>query len=53
VLPLHHPLRVAEEASMVDRLSGGRLELGVGRGARPHELAGYGIPYDQRRSYYD
>jgi alkanesulfonate monooxygenase SsuD/methylene tetrahydromethanopterin reductase-like flavin-dependent oxidoreductase (luciferase family) len=32
VLPLHHPLRLIEEVSMLDHLSGGRLELGVGRG---------------------
>src|SRR3989442_1378377 len=32
VLPLHHPLRLIEEISMLDNLSGGRLEVGVGRG---------------------
>jgi alkanesulfonate monooxygenase SsuD/methylene tetrahydromethanopterin reductase-like flavin-dependent oxidoreductase (luciferase family) len=32
VLPLHHPLRLIEEVCMLDHLSGGRLELGVGRG---------------------
>ena len=32
VLPLHHPLRLIEEISMLDNLSGGRLEIGVGRG---------------------
>jgi alkanesulfonate monooxygenase SsuD/methylene tetrahydromethanopterin reductase-like flavin-dependent oxidoreductase (luciferase family) len=32
VLPLHHPLRLIEEISMLDHLSGGRLEIGVGRG---------------------
>src|SRR5262249_10517468 len=33
VLPLHHPLRLIEEISMLDHLSEGRLEIGVGRGA--------------------
>src|SRR5262245_35846284 len=32
VLPLHHPLRLIEEISMLDHLSDGRLEIGVGRG---------------------
>ena len=34
-LSLHHPLRVAEEICMLDQMSGGRLELGVGRGRLP------------------
>ena len=34
-LSLHHPLRVAEEICMLDQMSGGRLELGVGRGVSP------------------
>ena len=32
MLPLHHPLRLIEEISMLDNLSDGRLEIGVGRG---------------------
>jgi len=32
VLPLHHPIRLIEEISMVDTLSGGRMEIGIGRG---------------------
>ena len=32
VLPLHHPLRLIEEISMLDNISGGRVEIGVGRG---------------------
>jgi alkanesulfonate monooxygenase SsuD/methylene tetrahydromethanopterin reductase-like flavin-dependent oxidoreductase (luciferase family) len=42
-LSLHHPLRVIEEICMLDQLSGGRLELGVGRGISPHEVAYYGV----------
>lgn len=42
-LPMYHPLRLAEEICMLDHLSGGRLELGVGRGASQFELQYYGI----------
>src|ERR1700752_5193827 len=41
-LSLHHPLRVVEEVCMLDQMSGGRLELGVGRGVSPSEGAYYG-----------
>jgi alkanesulfonate monooxygenase SsuD/methylene tetrahydromethanopterin reductase-like flavin-dependent oxidoreductase (luciferase family) len=41
-LPLYHPLRVIEEICMLDHLSGGRLEIGFGRGSTPVELAFYG-----------
>jgi len=33
VLPLYHPIRILEEICMVDRLSNGRVQVGVGRGA--------------------
>ena len=42
-LPLHHPLRVLEEICMLDHMSGGRLELGVGRGVSPIEVGFYGV----------
>jgi alkanesulfonate monooxygenase SsuD/methylene tetrahydromethanopterin reductase-like flavin-dependent oxidoreductase (luciferase family) len=51
-LPLHHPLRVVEEICMLDQMSGGRLELGVGRGISPIESAYYGVPADQRQKMY-
>jgi alkanesulfonate monooxygenase SsuD/methylene tetrahydromethanopterin reductase-like flavin-dependent oxidoreductase (luciferase family) len=44
VLPLYHPLRVAQEIAFVDRLSGGRLHLGLGTGYQPYEFDRLGIP---------
>jgi alkanesulfonate monooxygenase SsuD/methylene tetrahydromethanopterin reductase-like flavin-dependent oxidoreductase (luciferase family) len=41
-LPLHHPLRLIEEICMLDQLSGGRLEIGFGRGSSAVEVAFYG-----------
>jgi alkanesulfonate monooxygenase SsuD/methylene tetrahydromethanopterin reductase-like flavin-dependent oxidoreductase (luciferase family) len=46
LLPLHHPLRVAEDYALLDQLSGGRLDFGVGRGFLAHEFAGFGIPME-------
>ena len=50
-LPLYHPLRMIEEICMLDQMSGGRLEVGFGRGASPIELDLYGIdPADGPRA---
>lgn len=43
VLPFHHPLRVAEEGAMLDVLSGGRFQWGIGRGITGHELHSFRI----------
>src|SRR5215211_2004092 len=37
LLPMHHPLRLIEEIAMLDNLTGGRLQVGVGRGISPLE----------------
>ena len=43
LLPIHHPVRLAEEICMLDQLSNGRFEFGVGRGVNPHELEALGF----------
>jgi len=48
ILPFRHPLLVAEEAAMLDNLTDGRLDMGLGRGLRPPEFAAFGV--DQQRS---
>jgi alkanesulfonate monooxygenase SsuD/methylene tetrahydromethanopterin reductase-like flavin-dependent oxidoreductase (luciferase family) len=48
-LPLEDPLRVAEDAAVLDALSGGRLELGVGSGADPAVFAAFGKDSGRRR----
>jgi alkanesulfonate monooxygenase SsuD/methylene tetrahydromethanopterin reductase-like flavin-dependent oxidoreductase (luciferase family) len=52
VLPAHHPLRLAEEICMLDHLGRGRLEVGIGRGASPHELHYFGIDPEQAPAMY-
>jgi natural product biosynthesis luciferase-like monooxygenase protein len=46
VVPLHDPLANAEAYAMVDVISNGRLEFGVGRGSNPEEYEGYGLGYE-------
>jgi len=45
-LPLYHPVRLIEEICMLDQLSGGRFDLGVGRGVSPIEVGFYGVDPD-------
>jgi len=51
-LPLYQPLRLLEEICMLDQLSDGRLEIGVGRGASPFENAFFAVPPDQAVTRY-
>src|SRR5947208_188599 len=53
ILPFHDPVRLAEELAMVDVLSGGRLDVGVGRGNRPVEFEGYRVPQIENRERFD
>lgn len=48
-LPYHHPLHVAERVGTLDLLSGGRLEVGIGRGFSPQEYAAFGVQLAQSR----
>src|SRR5713101_5210996 len=52
VLPLCHPLRLAEEAATVDQISDGRLIFGVGRSALPRTYEAYGVPYAESRDRF-
>jgi alkanesulfonate monooxygenase SsuD/methylene tetrahydromethanopterin reductase-like flavin-dependent oxidoreductase (luciferase family) len=47
VVPLYDPLRLAEEIAMLDQLSHGRLEVGVGRGSSPFEAGMFGLTGEQ------
>ncbi|HVW31289.1 MAG TPA: LLM class flavin-dependent oxidoreductase, partial [Acidimicrobiia bacterium] len=52
VTPLHNPIRIAEEAAFVDVLSGGRLELGMGRGYQPKEYGAFGMSMEESRARF-
>jgi alkanesulfonate monooxygenase SsuD/methylene tetrahydromethanopterin reductase-like flavin-dependent oxidoreductase (luciferase family) len=52
LLPLHNPVKIAEEAATADLLSNGRLEFGVGRGTAPVHYGGYNIPQEESRERF-
>ena len=52
ILPLYDPLRLIEEISMLDQMSGGRLELGIGRGTSPLEAALFNSDHQQSAPRY-
>jgi Coenzyme F420-dependent N5,N10-methylene tetrahydromethanopterin reductase and related flavin-dependent oxidoreductases len=44
LLPFNHPVRLAEDLAVLDNISNGRIEVGVGMGYAPHEFRGFGCP---------
>jgi alkanesulfonate monooxygenase SsuD/methylene tetrahydromethanopterin reductase-like flavin-dependent oxidoreductase (luciferase family) len=52
LLPFYHPLRLIEEICMLDQLSGGRFELGIGRGVSPFETNNYALDFSQTGAMY-
>ncbi len=52
VLPLNHPIRVAEDFAFLDHLSDGRVDLGVGRGYQPLEFQRYGVEQSTTRQQF-
>jgi alkanesulfonate monooxygenase SsuD/methylene tetrahydromethanopterin reductase-like flavin-dependent oxidoreductase (luciferase family) len=53
LLPLQHPLSLAEQAATADVLSGGRLDFGVGRGSIPSQFHGFRVPVTENRARFD
>ena len=48
VLPLWHPVRVAEEVAMLDNITGGRFECGIGSGAGPYAFPAFNMPWEKK-----
>jgi alkanesulfonate monooxygenase SsuD/methylene tetrahydromethanopterin reductase-like flavin-dependent oxidoreductase (luciferase family) len=53
VLPLYHPLMLAEQIAQLDGQSGGRLDVGIGRGTEPAALAALGIAPSETRARFE
>jgi alkanesulfonate monooxygenase SsuD/methylene tetrahydromethanopterin reductase-like flavin-dependent oxidoreductase (luciferase family) len=53
LLPFYHPLRLLEEICMLDQMSRGRLEFGLGRGISPVEASFYGLDPKQSQAHFD
>jgi alkanesulfonate monooxygenase SsuD/methylene tetrahydromethanopterin reductase-like flavin-dependent oxidoreductase (luciferase family) len=51
-LPMHHPIGLIEEICMLDQMSLGRLEIGIGKGISPIESAYFGVDPDERLNMY-
>lgn len=51
--PVHHPLQTAERLATLDLLSGGRVELGVGRSGHPYQLTPFGVMLEDSRGLWE
>ncbi len=52
ILPIQHPLHLAEDIATLDQLSHGRLDLGIGRSGVPEHYHGFGVPYAESRDRF-
>ena len=52
LVPLHHPIRLAEETATLDIISGGRSIFGIGRGSNPRQFQGYGVDLEEGRGRF-
>ena len=50
LMPFNHPIRLAEDLAVLDNISNGRVEVGLGMGYAPHEFKGFGFPVSHRLS---
>ena len=53
VLPWHNPVLLAEQAAMLDVMSGGRLDFGIGKGYRYNEFMGFNIPQEEADARFE
>ena len=53
LVPFHHPLRIAEETAVADILTGGRLDVGLGRGTIASHFQGFGVSREESRARFE
>ncbi|MCI0798908.1 MAG: LLM class flavin-dependent oxidoreductase [Chloroflexi bacterium] len=53
LLPIHHPLHVAVKTATLDIMSGGRVDVGVGRAGNPYQLTPFGIDLEDTRGIWE
>jgi len=53
VMPWHNPVLLAEQIATLDLLSGGRADIGIGKGYRPNEFHGFNVPMSEAAARYE